>query len=257
MIEETHGELELLRFASWSREPGLVHAVTTKPQNYAPHRGSEREDAVRWRQQVCRILGVPFENLTAPEQVMGAEVLPIEGSDIGCGRAGRNSAVRYVDGLVTRQRQVPIVLLSADCPLICAFDPALPAIGAVHAGWQGTLAGAAANLIRQMVRQFGSEPARLLTAITPSAGPCCYEVGSDVRRLTRTRLTDADACVRERKGRLTFDLWAANRSQLIEAGVADEHIEVAGLCTICDERFWSHRRDGPEAGRFALFVALG
>ena len=257
MIEISDGELTLLRFERLASEAGLRHAVTTRPQNYAPHRGVGRDEAIRWRRQVCAHLGVSFDALTSPEQVHGGDVRVVELDDVGRGCDGRGSAVPFVDGLMTDRPGVPMVLLSADCPLVCAYDPDRPAVGAVHASWRGTVAGAASNLVGQMARAFGSDPARLLTGIAPSAGGCCYEVGDDVRRVARTRLADADGYFVERAGRLFFDLWSANRKQLIDAGVGPEHVEVAGICTICDARFWSHRRDGAEAGRFALFVSLG
>lgn len=256
MIEKSHGDLALLFFEQFSCEAGLVHAITTRPQNYAPHRGLGRADAIRWRRRVCDILGVPFEGLTAPQQVHRSEVLRIEDGDIGRGRDGRGSAVPLVDGLITERPNVPLILLSADCPLVCAYDPDRPAIGAVHASWQGTMARAGENLVYQMHRALGSDPGRLLTAITPSAGPCCYEVGPEVRRVARSRLDGADSYFAPRHDRFMFDLWSANRQQLIAAGVSPDRIEVAGLCSICDRRFWSHRRDGPDAGRSALFVAL-
>ena len=257
MIQKSYGDLTLLHFEGlWGKE-GLAHAVTTRPQNYAPHRGVGRADAIRWRRRVCEILGVRFESLTSPQQVHGGEVLRIEAEDVGCGRDGRASAVRFVDGLITDRRYVPIILLSADCPLVCAHDPERSAVGAVHASWRGTVAGTAENLIHQMQREFGSDPGRLVTAITPSAGPCCYEVGDRVGRIVRSRMgCSSDAYLVERRGRTFFDLWGANRSQLMAAGVSPDRIDIAGHCTICDQRFWSHRRDGPDAGRFALFVAL-
>jgi polyphenol oxidase len=256
MISQTVGELTLLRFDTLADQPGLAHAVTTRPQNYAPHRGEGREQAIRWRHEVCDLLGAPFESLTSPEQVHGAEVLAVEPFDVGRGRDGRQGAVQFVDGLITDRPGVPLIILSADCPLICAYDPDRPAAGAVHASWRGTVAGASENLIRQMVRSYGSDSGRLKTAISPSAGPCCYEVGQHVRRVARTRLVEADSCFVERDGRVFFDLWTANRRQLLASGVRAENIEVAGACSICDHRFWSHRRDGDNAGRFALFISL-
>lgn len=256
MQSESHGELTLLRFDRLSREPGLVHCVTTKPPNMAPHRGEGREDAIRWRQEICRILHVEYDRLTSPSQVHGADVLRVEDGDIGCGRDGRGSAVPNVDGLLTDKPGVPLILMSADCPLVCVYDPIHRAVGAVHASWKGTVAGGAEHLVHRMTAECGSDPAQLLAAICPCAGPCCYEVGREVQRLARTRLVDADACFVTRDGRLYFDMWQANRRQLTGAGVPDENIETAGICTICDPRFWSHRRDGETAGRFALWVAL-
>jgi YfiH family protein len=227
---------------------------------------------VHWRKEVCRVLELPFERLTSPAQVHGGEVVPVTASDAGCGRDGRGSAVKYVDGLVTNDPGVPLILLTADCPLVCAYDPVRRAVGAVHSSWQGTVAHATAQMIRVMQQAFGSDPGDLLAAIAPSAGPCCYEVGEDVRRIARTRLPDADVFFslfrfavqgrgggdepKHRPSRLTFDLWSANKQQLLDAGLRAANIELAGLCTICNPRFWSHRRDGVAAGRSALFLGL-
>ena len=256
MIEQSYGDLSLLFFESLKGTAGLVHAVTMRPQNYAPHRGTGCEKATHWRKRVCEILGVPFESLTSPEQVHGPDVLPLEPGDVGRGRDGRHTAVQFVDGLITDMPNVPLIILSADCPLVLVYDPDRPAVGAVHASWRGTVAQAAENLVRQMVRSYGSDPSRMKAAISPSAGPCCYEVGPHVRRVARTKLADADDCFVERDGRVFFDLWTANRNQLIAAGIRPDAIETAALCSICDHRFWSHRRDGTDAGRTALFLGL-
>ena len=256
MIERSHGDVTLLSFESLEAIPRLVHAVTTRPQNYAPHQGSGCEEAVHWRRRVCDILGMPFESLTSPEQVHGADVLTLEPDDVGHGRDGRQGAVPFVDGLITDKPNVPLIILSADCPLVVVCDPDRPAVGVVHASWRGTVAGAAKNLVRQMLQSCGSDPARMMAAISPSAGPCCYEVGPHVRRIARTRLADVDECFVEEGGRVLFDLWTANRNQLVAAGVPRDAVEVARLCSICDRRFWSHRRDGAQAGRTAMFVGL-
>lgn len=256
MIQQTYGDLTLLQFESLAGEPGLMHCVTTRPQNMAPHRGVGSEDAIRWRQEVCRILGASYASLTSPSQVHGADVLRVEDGDVGCGRDGRGSAVANVDGLLTNRPGLPLILMSADCPLVCVYDKHKQAVGAVHASWKGTVGRAAEHLVHRMHAEFRSDPAGLLAAVCPSAGPCCYEVGDNVQRLARTRLDDADACFATREGRLYFDMWQANSMQLTGAGVRPENIQIAGICTICDQRFWSHRRDGENAGRFALCIGV-
>ncbi len=44
--------------------------------------------------------------------------------------------------------------------------------------------------------------------------------------------------------------------QLTAAGVRTEHIDVAEMCTIRDERFHSFRRDGAATGHAALVASL-
>jgi purine-nucleoside/S-methyl-5'-thioadenosine phosphorylase / adenosine deaminase len=256
MIARTHNDITLLCFERLSREAGIAHAFVSKTHNYAPHRGPNSDQAIHWRQQVCRTLEIPFERLISPAQVHGGEVIPVHAGDAGCGRDGRSTAVKYVDGLVTNESGLPLVLMSADCPLVFAYDPMKRAIGAVHSSWQGTVAHATSQMIRVMRQAYGCNPADLLAGIAPCAGPCCYEIGEDVRRIVATRLEDAERFVPRRAGKMTLDLWSANQQQLMNEGMKAENIEIARLCTICDERFWSHRRDKETAGRSALFVSL-
>ena len=246
----------LLSFPAMATEHGLAHAFTTKPWNLAPHRGPDREQAVEHRRRICRRFGVAFERLTSPQQVHGAEILAVEDADIGAGRLGRPTAVPFVDGLMTDRLGVPLILLSADCPLVLVYDPRRPAFGIVHASWLGTAAGITARLLKRMRVEFGSNPSLMRAAIAPSAGPCCYEVGSEVRRVFRTRYADADRFFRPHGERYLLDLWAANAAQLTDGGMPAERIECAALCSICDARFWSHRRDGADAGRAALLAVL-
>ncbi len=256
MIETVCGDCILLRFPGLAGFDGLAHAFAAKPGNFAPHRGPGREHAVDHRRAICRTLGVDFDRLTSPQQVHGAEILSVEDADVGAGRFGRSGAVPFVDGLMTDRPGVPLILLSADCPLVLVYDPRRPAIGIVHASWLGTVAGITARLVERMGVEYGSNPATLWAAVAPSAGACCYEVGGEVRRIFRTRFADADRFFRPRGDRYVLDLWAANEAQLVERGVPRNQIERADMCTICDGRFWSHRRDGADAGRNALFAAI-
>ncbi|HLY93497.1 MAG TPA: laccase domain-containing protein, partial [Gaiellaceae bacterium] len=81
----------------------------------------------------------------------------------------------------------------------------------------------------------------LAAAIGPSIGPCCYEVGDEVAQPFREAFgTDV---VRDGK----LDLWTAAERALRAAGC--EHVERFDVCTACDPRFFSHRRDHGQTGR--------
>jgi copper oxidase (laccase) domain-containing protein len=80
---------------------------------------------------------------------------------------------------------------------------------------------------------------RLTAVIGPGAGACCYEVGPEVH----AAFGDA------RPARGNIDLHAIAHERLLAAGVSE--VRDLGLCTICDERWFSHRREGDRAGRQA------
>ncbi len=249
------GDNVLLRFPGLAGEPRLVHAVTTKPWNMACHCGPEAAHAAKRRGTLCLFLGMSFDRLTCAEQIHQTGLAVVDERLAGAGRDGRASAVVGVDGLLTRRPDTPLMLLSADCPLVLVYDHGVPAVGVAHASWRCTVAGITRRLVETMVSELGCDRNRLRAGIGPSAGPERYVVGEEVLAAARA-LPQADRYFARCGAGMTFDLWAANHDQLRWAGVPADHVESARICTIGDERFYSYRREGPETGRFALVAGI-
>jgi YfiH family protein len=149
------------------------------------------------------------------------------------------------DALLTNSPRLRLSVRTADCYPILLADTKNRAVAAVHAGWRGAADEIVAKTIAKMRIQFGTLPADIVAAIGPGIGVCCYEVGAEVAQLFGV----------EGAGRV--DLAAANRCQLIDAGVEDRHIDVLGGCTSCDAtRFYSFRREKEQAGRMISYIAL-
>lgn len=257
LLVEPFGDTQLLRFPGFDAIPGFAHAITTRPWNMAPHRGPDADKAVERRGRICAHLGFDFEKLTAPDQIHSGHVVRIGPADVGAGRMGRDSAVKFVDGLVSDLVGVPLLQLSADCLLILAVDPVRRTIGTAHASWRGTVAHICSNLIQAMASSFGSKPRDLMIGLAPCASPPRYEVGEDVCRIAREMLPAAEAVLpMAPSGRRCFDLKQANIRAMVPMGVAPNKIVTAAECTMADERFYSHRRDGETTGRFALFAGF-
>lgn len=147
------------------------------------------------------------------------------------------------DALITARPGLAIAIKTADCLPILLADPTNQVIAAVHAGWRGTDARIVEKTIRVMRERFGTEPRKLIAAIGPGIGMCCYEVGDDVAR--RFGL--------ERRGKV--DLARANREQLTACGV--ERMETIARCTQCEpDVFYSYRREAGEAGRMLSYLML-
>ncbi len=137
------------------------------------------------------------------------------------------------DGHATALRDVGAMVLTADCLPVAVG--ANGAVAMVHAGWRGLAAGVLEEGVRA-VRELGGD-GEIVAIVGPGAGPCCYEVGEEVHA--------AFGGV-HRAGR-SIDLKAIARDRLLADGVAT--VRDVAACTICDERFFSHRREGARAGR--------
>jgi YfiH family protein len=144
------------------------------------------------------------------------------------------------DGQATAAAGLAPIVLTADCLPVAIAAPG--AVAMVHAGWRGLAGGVIAEGVRAVRELGGTGP--LAAAIGPGAGPCCYEVGDEVRAVFAAH---GDAVVRGRN----LDLKAIAARELAAAGV--EEVQDAEICTMCgDPALWfSHRRDGGVTGRQA------
>lgn len=164
------------------------------------------------------------------------------------------------DLLATDRTDVALAVRTADCVPLLYADPRTGAVAAVHAGWRGTVAGAAGRMVEVLHSRFGSRPADLIVAIGPSIGPDAYEVGADVIDAFAARWP-ADAArgtwwtPREQPGKFLLDLWTITRDQLAATGVAPDRIHLAGLCTAHHANvFESYRVHGSAAGRMVAAI---
>ncbi len=186
-------------------------------------------------------------DLVAPRQHHSNTVVRVSAVDRGRGAFTSGSAVADADGLVTSVPGLPLGVTVADCVPILLVAMRPRAVGAVHAGREGTLREIAASAVACMKSAYAVEPEQVHALIGPSAGPCCYEVSHEIAG-------DWEARGLPRRGRY-LDLWEANRFQLEQAGVPAGQITMTWECTICGGRFHSYRADRTRMRNLAV-VAL-
>jgi polyphenol oxidase len=236
------------------------HAFTTRDLD--PGRGTAADAA--WT-GIAGWLGVPMEALWRLDQVHGCRTFRVEAAAMAAG-----AALVSADAAVTTRTDAAVAVKAADCVPILMAHPA-GAVAAVHAGWRGTAAAIARHAAGELAAAAGGSTADIVAAIGPSIGPCCYEVGAEVRETFEARLRQGSGAVNAvfdaadlhrwfapiESPRATdrLDLWQANRDQLLAAGVAPANVHVAGLCTAThNDWFWSYRREGATAGRLLAVI---
>jgi YfiH family protein len=164
------------------------------------------------------------------------------------------------DAIVTCGEGFFVGVYTADCLPILLMDPEEKAVAAVHAGWRGSLLKVVAKAAQKMVLKMGCQPERLMAALGPSIGPCCYEVGGQVLDpLQELYPHEARVPRLKENGKGMLDLVELNRRQLLEIGLRDENLYAVGLCTYCHtDLFSSYRREGKgTAGMLSGIMCVG
>lgn len=158
------------------------------------------------------------------------------------------------DGSITEEPGSILAIETADCLPVLIVDPVARRVAAAHAGWRGTAKEVAKRAVESLL-DAGSRVDDLVAALGPSNGPCCYEVGPDVEEAFGAE--GARFFVPGRSARKHLDVAAANRAQLLDAGVRADRLDVLSLCTQCrPDLFFSYRRDGAQAGRMISVIGF-
>ena len=159
------------------------------------------------------------------------------------------------DIILTNKPHVTLFMRYADCVPLVYVDPVRQALALAHAGWRGTLLRVAAKAVDELRLHFGSRPEDLLVGIGPAISVKNYAVGPEVVAAAQAALGVAGDLLPRYGEPIHFDLVAANRLALEEAGV--RNIEQSGLCTFENQQDWfSHRGSGGKTGRFGALLAL-
>ena len=200
---------------------------------------------------LCGALGITCDDIVGSHQVHGAQVRVVTKADRGDVFVKTS---HIADGLITIEHGVALAVFSGDCVPILLHDPVSGAIGAVHAGWRGTVADIAGAAVSRMSEEYGCNPADIRAAIGPCISKCCFETDSDVTDALHSVLPEAAGNCYERRGeKYMTDLKEANRLLLQRAGVHD--ISISDECTSCrSDKYWSHRRTKGKRGSQAAII---
>lgn len=254
-------ETERVQFEIFSSVPGFHHALSTREGgvssgdfsslNLGFHVWDEAEVVRENRRLWARCVGFDLTRLVAAQQKHGVNVHIVSGEDSGRGALDFDSAIPDCDALVTRESNVPLLILVADCAPILLVDPVQRACAVVHAGWRGALGGVTGKAVRAMNREFGSKPREVLAAIGPCLSVENLEFGEELA--PRVEAVFAPAIIRENFKNPHLDLRALISNDLTRHGVNASRIEVSPLCPReRNDLFFSHRAQNGCAGRFGL-----
>lgn len=283
------GTLEILRAAAFASLPWLVHGFSTRPGGASTCYGGktlnlgftqhDTKDNVEQNRRA-------FLTALCATEASGDSWPLMQVKQIHSAIVHRVSASAKEpltgDGLISNTPGLLLAIKTADCVPVLVADIKRRVVAAFHAGWRGTVARIVEKGVGEMRHQFGCLPRDLRAAIGPCIRRCCYQVGHEVRAEFESQFSYADDLFEEvfdsnaihvrypllflnqrapghgdLGPEIHLDLVEANRRQLEDAGLREEHISVVEGCTACDTtRFFSHRAEFGKTGRMMAVIAI-
>ncbi len=213
---------------------------TSEDGNLAYHVNDIKENVDKNREAVALLMEYKNEDLVYMNQVHGNNVQIVD----------KNSPklIENCDGLITKEKELPLMVMVADCIPILFFDEIQGVIAAVHAGRNSTFLKIAQITANKMINELGCNVNNIKVIMGPSIHICCYEVSDELVNIVKTSFGEKFC-----KGN-NIDLHGINVKLLEEVGI--RHIRISEICTKCsNEPFFSFRKDS-KTGRFAGIISL-
>lgn len=245
---------ELFRSPSiFKHFPQLVAAQSTRRGGVSPHpyaslnlglfTDDDIENVRENRRRFFSALEVEPGAVAHSYQVHEDQILVVE----------RPGAYRGYDALITNRSGIFCCVTVADCTPILVYDPKNEAVAAIHAGWRGTALQIVRKTLDKMRETFGAQAADCQAYIGTCIAECSYEVGVEVADHFDPGHKRFDA----ERNKFYVDLKAANKTQLLAAGLPEKNIEVSPHCTFLqNDRYFSHRKEMGTTGRMLAGIGV-
>lgn len=246
-----------------TRLGGVSTLPHTSSLNLAFGRGDDRETVLKNLKIFAKALGVDARRIVSVSQIHSAEVRYVGEENAGQGYFCDEEF--QCDGYVTDVAGLVLGVKTADCVpiLVEGYDAEgkICAVGAVHAGWRGSVNGIAVRCLEEILR-LGAVTDNIHVAIGACICAECfcvrrdfYDAVLDIRGeafAERFVIPDAEA-----DGVWHCDLRSMNKELLLDAGVLEDNIDVSDECTSClPERYFSHRYSRGERGTMLSVIEM-
>ena len=190
-------------------------------------------DLKKNRESFLRTIGIKPDELICLKQVHGNKIFLAKKEDKGRGAFDYDSAIPDCDGIITREKELPLAVFSADCLSVFMLDTANRVSAILHAGWKGARDRIALSALDIFKNRFNSRAKDIICGFGPCIRNCCYEVSE----VFQDYFPD---CVEQRQGKLFLNLIKVNSRQLLSAGVLEKNINDSQICTFCRDDDFFH-----------------
>jgi YfiH family protein len=208
--------------------------------NLAFHVEDNEINVIKNRKNLALKLGYNYEDLVYMNQIHSANIIVVDENS--------PKLVDNCDSIITRSKNLPLMVMVADCIPILMFDDKQGIIAAIHAGRNSTFLEISKKTAEVFIEKFSSNPEDINVVFGASIQKCCYEVSDELSKIVENSFG------KEFVENNYIDLQGINKKQLNDLGI--KNIEISNICTKCgDKSYFSYRKD-KKTGRFAGIIIL-
>lgn len=214
--------------------------TTTNDGNLAFHVGDDEKNVIKNRENLALKMGYKNEDLIYMNQIHSANVVVVDEKS--------PKMIDNCDAIITNRKNLPLMVMVADCIPILMFDEKKGIICAIHAGRNSTFLKITQITALKMIEEFECRVEDIKVIMGASIQKCCYEVNDELKIIVEKSFGKEFVIGNN------IDLQGINKKLLEDLGV--KNIEVSPICTKCSNQpYFSYRKE-KKTGRFAGVIVL-
>ena len=241
------------QFKKLSKQKDLIHGVFGRDFGNVSFEYGDKKEILSNRKKIAKVLDINMKNIYEMDQVHESNIKMLRYRDI---EQLRNNIIPMTDALITDEKNVFLMIKTADCFPVVFFDQVKKVIAAVHVGWRGAIEKIFLVVLLKMIDNLDCRTKDILVGIGPGIGLCCF----CHKNLIQRKLPEWEKFVKKEKdGWLSADIKNFIKEQLVQVGIKGKNIETIDICTSCSKDFFSHFRSlqtNKLEGRFATIIGL-
>lgn len=164
---------------------------------------------------------------------------------------------KEADAHYTEEKNLGLIVSTADCVPVLIFNQMKSNIIAIHAGWRGVLNRIIPKSIQSMCKE-PTEIENLKIYIGPHIGFQSFEIEDHIRNqlLNTCQKSQKDSFQPSQPGKSLVNLLSIVQGQMNDLGVDNTQIQALSEDTKTSSDLHSYRRDLENSGRQLSFIAL-
>jgi YfiH family protein len=231
-----------------------IIAYTTVADGNMDDRFSDRSVTMANRRKILNQFNLNPKLVVEGKQIHSDRILILDEENtkmwFGCNIPG-------VDGFITDQTDVGMLLKVADCVPVVVYDPENHRIGVFHAGWQGAVKNIHTKGIAMMHDRYETNPEKVLVWLGPSAHKCCFTSDQQPEQIDQAAW---EKFITKNDTEWNVDLVGYIVETLKQQGVNEKNITIDSQCTVETADLFSHvrsKKTDEAEGRFLVLAKLG
>lgn len=235
----------------WKKNTSLIAGTTLRDSNkkengnLALHTNGNYDSIIENRKIFADSLNINLNQCVFLKQTHSDHFVELTSKDKGKGAYRYDDGIEACDACYTKEPNLLIGVMTADCLPILLYDELQGIIAAIHSGWQGTIHQITTKLVKYLIENEHVDPAYLHVYLGPSISFASLEVGKEITSQIKKLPFPTAPYIKEIGNEKAYiDNAGLNKKMLLELGVLPHHITIDKNDTKYDNpNFFSYRRN--------------